>query len=369
MNEERKNEEYQRLHLSGRENQSAPQGNGNMARPMPAQENKQTIQPLTLEEWREIQQVPQKADTKSERIRSRRGKKPRYHGRKRVSPYSVSCLLLILVFIVGAIGLYIFAPGNANVLVLGLDRSLEEDGWLSRSDTIILSNLKMTNAEMNMLSIPRDLWVSIPEYGENRINTAHYFGEVYVPGSGPASAIATIEADFGVPVDHYVRIKLEEFPRLIDAMGGMTFVLEEPMGGLPAGTHDLTGDQALAFVRDRAGTDDFFRMAQAQFFIKSFVNQFKRPGTWLRLPKIASVAKSMVDTDIPFWQWGRYGITLLRAYPEKVNAQTLPRTMVNPYITDQGANVLLPDWNQILPLVQEMFRKPTIFETLLGSTN
>lgn len=366
MSEEKKNEEFIPLKLDRTE----PSRYGSMARPIQTQKSAPTPeqQPLSLEEWRDMRDVPTKTDSKAERIRSRRGKKPRYQGRKRVSPYGLSCLLFILIFLGAVVGLYIFAPGDKNILVLGLDRSIEEGKWLSRSDTIILANVKMTQAQVKMLSIPRDLWVGIPGYGENRINTAHYFGEVYDPGSGPASAIATIESNFGVPIDHYVRIKLEEFPGLIDAMGGVTVILEEPMGGLDAGTHNLNGTEALAFVRDRAGTDDFYRMGQAQHFIQMLAYQLKQPKTWFRLPQVVVAAQGMVDTDIPFWQWGRYGFALLRAYPEQVVSETLPRSMATPYITSQGANVLLPDWNQIWPLVQEMFTKPGILELLLGST-
>jgi LCP family protein required for cell wall assembly len=337
------------------------------AQPQPQPTGKK-VEPLSLEEWREMHDVPKQPDTKAEKARSRRGKKPRYHGRKRVSPYGLSCLLFILIFLTAVIGLYVFAPQDTNILVLGLDRSLEENGWLSRSDTIILTNVKFTRAEVKLLSIPRDLWMNIPGYGENRINTAHYFGEVYDPGSGPSSAINTVEANFGVSVDHYVRVKLEEFPALIDAMGGITIILEEPMGGLEAGTHTLNGDEALAFVRDRAGTDDFYRMAQAQQFIQMLINQLKQPKTWFRLPKVIGVAQGMIDTDIPFWQWPRYGMALLRAYPEKVESATLPRTMATPYITAEGANVLLPDWNQIWPFVQDMFAKPGLMQQLIGPT-
>ncbi len=372
MSEKNDHQEYIPLRLERNPENGSSSRLGNMAHPVgqqqPGTSHSDAVEPLSLEEWRKMRDVPQQSDSKAEKVRSRRGKKPRYRGRKRVSPYGLSCLLAVVIVAAIAIGLYLLAPEDSNILVLGLDRSLEEGGWLSRSDTIIIANLKTTRASVTMLSIPRDLWVGIPGYGENRINTAHYFGEVYDPGSGPASAINTMEANFGVPIDHYVRIKLEEFPQLINAMGGVTLVLEEPMGGLPAGTHSLDGDQALAFVRDRAGTDDFYRMGQAQFFIQMVMSQLKQPKTWLRLPQMIVVAQRMVDTDIPVWQWPRYGVALLRAYPEQVTSETLPRTMTNAYITAQGANVLLPDWNQIWPFVQEMFYRPSLLEQLIGPT-
>jgi polyisoprenyl-teichoic acid--peptidoglycan teichoic acid transferase len=385
MNERRehlsdKDDEQPRLRLPQQAKQTQPPPltppDYNMARPAnsqgtPPQPQRQITpaeqQRLSLEEWQRNQQSPAAPMTKTQKARQRRSSEDLPRPRRRSRPYAMSCLLFLILFVGGAIALYIFAPSNVNVLVLGLDRSIDEGGWLSRSDTIILANLHITRADVNMVSIPRDLWVNIPFYGENRINTAHYFAEVNIPGSGPQSAINTIETNFGVPVDHYVRIKLEEFPLLVDAMGGVPVTLTEPMGGLPAGTHMLNGEEALRFVRDRSGTDDFFRMRQAQFFVQMVINRMKQPAAWLHLPRIMAAAQQIVDTDIPFWQWARYGITLLRAYPDKINSQTLTREMVTPYVTESGANILLPNWAAILPLMQEQFDRPNIIELLLGS--
>ena len=383
MNERReqmtdKEDEQPRLRLPQQAKQTQPPPltppDYNMARPANSQGTRPQPQitpaekqRLSLEEWQRKQQPPPAPMTRTQKARQRRSSTDLPRSRRRSRPYAMSCLLLAILFIGGAIALYIFAPSNTNILVLGLDRSIDEGGWLSRSDTIILANLHITRADVNMVSIPRDLWVNIPVYGENRINTAHYFAEVNAPGSGPQSAINTVESNFGVPVDHYVRIKLEEFPLLVDAMGGIPVTLTEPMGGLPAGSHMLNGDEALRFVRDRSGTDDFFRMRQAQFFVQMVINRMKQPAAWLRLPRIMAAAQQIVDTDIPVWIWGRYGITLLRAYPDKINSQTLTREMVTPYITESGANILLPNWAAILPLMQEQFDRPNVIEMLLGS--
>jgi polyisoprenyl-teichoic acid--peptidoglycan teichoic acid transferase len=386
MNERReqmpdKEDEQPRLRLPQQAKQTQPPPltppDYNMARPVSSQGNRPQPQPqntpaekqrLSLEEWQRKQQSAPSPMTRTQKARQRRSSSDLPRARRRSRPYAMSCLLLAILFIGGALALYIFAPSNTNILVLGLDRSIDEGGWLSRSDTIILANLHITRANVNMVSIPRDLWVNIPLYGENRINTAHYFAEVNIPGSGPQSAINTVESNFGVPVDHYVRIKLEEFPLLVDAMGGVPVTLTEPMGGLPAGTHMLNGEEALKFVRDRSGTDDFFRMRQAQFFVQMVINRMKQPVAWLRLPRIMAAAQEIVDTDIPVWTWGRYGIALLRAYPDKVNSQILTREMVTPYVTESGANILLPNWAAILPLMQEQFYRPNIIESLLGTT-
>ena len=106
-------------------------------------------------------------------------------------------LLALAVPLILVIVAYLFFPGKTTVLLLGIDRA--PDGTaISRSDTIMLVSAEAMSAEVHMLSIPRDLWVNIPGYGENRINTAHFFAEGNQEGSGPQAVIDTISANFGV---------------------------------------------------------------------------------------------------------------------------------------------------------------------------
>ncbi|MBN2046467.1 MAG: LCP family protein [Anaerolineaceae bacterium] len=326
-------------------------------------------EPLSLDEW--MQQgnnakqpsppTPEWAATdkrsRSDQVRSRREPQPQrpYRRRRRVSFFKVISTLFLLLLIGGVLAVYFLFPGEDNVLILGLDRSLEEGKYYSRADTIILTQFKATLGEVSMLSIPRDTWVTIPGYGENRINTAHYFPEVYQTGSGIETTSTAIKLNFNYDTEHYVRVQLEEFPRLINAMGGVTLILEEPMGGLDAGEHKLNGDEALKFVRDRKSSDDFGRQKQAQVFIQAVTRRATHPLVWLRAPLIIGTAIDMVDTDIPVWLWPRYGMTLYRAIPDHLNAQTMPRELVTGYITADGANVLLPNLPGIQQLVAQMF--------------
>jgi len=97
---------------------------------------------------------------------------------------------------------------------------------------------------VGMLSIPRDLWVVIPEYGANRINTAHFFAEADQPGSGPAAAMETVRTNFGVDVHYYLRLHHIAFLELVDGLGGIDVVFSEARSGYPAGTHHLNGGGA-----------------------------------------------------------------------------------------------------------------------------
>ena len=242
----------------------------------------------------------------------------------------------------------------AGALLLGLDRA-PEGSDASRTDTMILMAVNPLQPRVTMLSIPRDLWVSIPNVGENRINTAHFFAEAADPGSGPRAALDTVRQNFGVPTRYYVRVRFDGFVEIINAMGGVTITLEQPTGLLEAGTHQLDGTQALAFVRDRSGADDFFRMAHAQILLKAAVQKWLNPLTWVRLPAVAAALSRSLDTNLPFWQWPRMAVALARSLLGGLDARTLPREAVTPFITNEGAAVLLPNWDLIRPLVDELF--------------
>jgi len=266
-------------------------------------------------------------------------------------------LFLLAILLVGLIFYFVSSSGGpVNFLVLGIDRPPQGTNT-SRSDTIILGRVDPLKLKITMLSIPRDLWVLIPGVGENRINTAHFFAEANQPGSGPAAAIKTVETNFGIKVPYYIRLRFDGFMNVISALGGVTIELPTPMAGYPAGKQHLDATQALAFVRDRKGADDFSRMGHAPILIKGLVQQAMSPLTWPRLPLALAAAIKAVDTNLPPGVWLRIGLTFLRAGSDGMDARTLPREMVTPFVTSGGADVLLPKWPLIRPLVFEMFNQ------------
>jgi LCP family protein required for cell wall assembly len=282
--------------------------------------------------------------------------------RKRRKPFlrlprlKPGCLLPLLAGLALALPvlLYLLAPGRTNVLLLGIDY-VDPGSAVARSDTIILATLDPLKPDVGLLSVPRDLWVSIPGVGENRINTAHFFAENRQPGSGPAALRQTIAQNFGVDLPYYARIRFEGFREVVDALGGVTIELPEAMAGYPAGKHHLTGNKALAFVRHRADSDDFFRMSHGQLMLKALLKNMSNPLKWPRLPGVARAFFASIDTNLPVWLWPRLGLALLRAGPDGVESYQVTREMVTPFTTDQGASVLLPNWAMIHLLVEQVF--------------
>ena len=268
--------------------------------------------------------------------------------------FSPGCLILLAVPILVLLAAYLLAPMRINILLMGIDRPPEGTNT-SRTDTMILFSVDPLKPTIGMVSIPRDLWVQIPGVGENRINTAHFFAEASNPGSGPQAAAQTVETNFGISVPYTIRLRFDGFVEVVDAMGGVDLNLDKPEGGLTAGEHHLNGTEALAFARDRKGTDDFFRMADGQLMFKAVLKQMLKVTNWPRLPYEIVKIFQAIDTNIPAWQWPRLAVAFLRAGPGGIDNQVISRDMVQGYVTSGGADVLLPKWDLIRPFVHKIF--------------
>ena len=250
--------------------------------------------------------------------------------------------------------LYFFAPIRTNILLLGTDDSPER-GAVGRTDTIILTTVVPLRPYIGMLSIPRDLWVTVPDVGEQRINTAYFFAESSERGTGARAAMQTVRQNFGVPVQYYALVHMQGLISAVDALGGLDIRLDESMGGFSTGAHHLDGMSALAFLRDRSNSDDFSRMTRAQILLAAAMGKALQPTSWPALPQLASSLLTLVDTNIPFWQWPRLLFALLRSVVFGIESQTIARDMVTPFQTSGGAQVLAPNWDLILPLTKEIF--------------
>jgi LCP family protein required for cell wall assembly len=250
--------------------------------------------------------------------------------------------------------IYFLAPLRTNILLLGTDDSPQR-GTVGRTDTIILATVVPLKPYVGVLSIPRDLWVSVPGVGEQRINTAYFFAEANQSGSGPQAAMQTIRDNFGVPVHYYAVIHMLGLISVVDAVGGVDIQLSSPLGGLSAGTHHLDGSEALAFVRERSDSDDFARMLSTQVLLSAVFGKVVGPSSWPSLPQFVVSLTKVIETNIPFWQWPRLLFALFRALVFGIDSQTIARDMVYPFQTSQGAQVLAPNWDAIHPLLKEMF--------------
>lgn len=173
-----------------------------------------------------------------------------------------------------------------------------------RSDTMMLVRLDPEDTKARILSFPRDLWVDIPGQGRNRINSALSFGEE----SGPGLLIRTIQANFGIDVNHYVQVDFAGFKNLVKQIGGVPVYFDtavrDPRAGLDVpepGCVVLDEHQALAYARSRHlqyrtpdggwrtdGTSDLGRISRQQDFAQRVLSRAidkgaRNPGTLARM--------------------------------------------------------------------------------------
>ncbi len=285
----------------------------------------------------------------------------------------MAIILLLLVAGGLAVGGYAFWQWTAtlprsNILILGLDRRPEQ-GYVVRSDTMLLTTVYPTGPRIALLSIPRDLYVEIPGHGTNRINTAHFWGENEAEGSGPALAKQTVAQNLGVPVHHYVRVDFDGFRAIVDSVGGVDVVVEEPVVDdayptddygaihieIPAGPQHMDGETALRYARSRHGSSDFERTGRQQQVLIALAQRLLEPEVWSDLPAIYQAVSDNVDTDLTVLDLLLLAPTLYRVGPDGIEHCIIEREMTEPWTTPSGGAVLLPRWEVINPLVQELF--------------
>lgn len=265
---------------------------------------------------------------------------------------------------------------RVNILLLGIDqRDNEADKGPWRTDTMILVSIDPNTNSASMLSIPRDLWVTIPGFGENRINVAHYLGDAYdYPGGGPALAKKTVWYALGVPVHYYVRINFTGFVKIIDAMGGLTINVEKPIHDdkypdnnfgtfvldIPAGLQHMDGERALQYARSRHGSSDYDRMARQQQVLLAIRDKALSLDIPLsQIPTILATLGDSIKTDLTLEEILALAETAKKIDRANIRYAVLDRSMTTTVVTAKGAMVEVPDWDKVRQLVNDLFPAPS----------
>lgn len=205
-----------------------------------------------------------------------------------------------------------------------------------RSDTIIV--LRVDGDSAKMMSIPRDLWVTNPETGqEGRINATY--------NAGPANLVKAVTSNLGIPINRYVEVDFLSFAGMVDAMGGVPIEFPNPVidrsSGLlveTPGVHNLDGTMALAYVRSRHfvetidgqqrqdPTADLGRQQRQQNFIRTVLSEVGETRNPITLAKVGSAAVkgTRVDSEVGFFDLVSLARDLGGTTPESVVLPTRP---------------------------------------------
>jgi LCP family protein required for cell wall assembly len=269
---------------------------------------------------------------------------------------------------------------RVNILVLGVDqRPGESEPW--RTDTMLVVSVDPESKSAGMLSIPRDLWVEIPGYGMDRINTAYVYGDLNkVPGGGPALAKKTVQYNLGEPIHYYVRVNFSAFQQVIDLIGGVDVYVEQEINDplypdmnygydplrIAAGWQHMDGALALKYARTRHGSSDFDRMRRQQQVMLAVRDKVTNLGLLPKLlPRAHDLAKTLgnsIQTDLTLDQLLRLAQLGSEIDRARIRTAAIDETMTSSWTTPQGAMVLLPDRTKMAVLHNLIFVAPVSSE-------
>ena len=264
-----------------------------------------------------------------------------------------------------------------NILVLGADT--RPGPWMTHTDSIMLVAIDRESGEVSILSIPRDLWVDVPGWGQDRINAVYFLGGyIKYPGGGPALARRVVEETLGVPITHVVLVKMDGLARLVDVIGGVTVTLDCPLyeqtpdpknpnrllnWTLPAGEVLLDGANAKKFVTYRYLQSDFGRARRQQQLIWAIRNQALKIGLIPKIPELWKGFSGAFETDLGLLDvigLAKFGLELR---PDNVRGNALDHDVVKSYVTSGGAAVLvIKDPPALAARLAEMFSSRPLSE-------
>jgi LCP family protein required for cell wall assembly len=290
---------------------------------------------------------------------------------------AVGTLLLVLVVAVAAIGLGIRHSINTqirhvpsavpststgpqseqsggdteqmNFLVLGSD-SRQSGGdptdWeygAQRSDVMMLIQITGDRTGVNVMSIPRDSWVPIPDHGTAKINAAFSYG-------GAPLTIQTVQQLTGVAIDHFAVVDFTSFQEITDELGGVTINTAD-------GPQQMDGDQALKFVRERYSlpSGDFDRVRRQQAWIQAIMSRMFDKDVLTSPTQLSSLVSillehSAVDEDLDFDSLVSLGLSLRDLDSQGVRFMTAPYTGTG--TSDDGQSIVLLDDARLAELME-----------------
>ncbi len=250
-----------------------------------------------------------------------------------------------------------------NILLLGSDWR-PSSGF--RTDVILLISINQDTGNISLISFPRDLYLYIPGYGEDRINTAQARG-------GFDTTIQVFQQNFGIRLDRYVMTNFSGFTNLVDALGGVEVDAAQDLYDrcdlpqsndgycyISPGSHWMDGQTALWYVRSRYSSSDFDRTRRAQEVVLALFSKLISLDALVNAPEIYSILAGNLETNLSLEE-----ILALIPYATRVlnNESEISRfsissSEVTSYtVPSTGAMVLLPNYDKIQIIVLDAFSR------------
>jgi LCP family protein required for cell wall assembly len=258
-----------------------------------------------------------------------------------------------------------------NFLIVGLDRRPDGTGP-ALADTLLVVVLDEKSEHVGVVSIPRDLYVPIPDSGTDRINTVYQLAKR--TKRSPLTLISRVVEDtLKLPIEHALALDLGVFERAVDAVGGVdievpcpirdNFVDTRAEGGrrlldIDPGQRHLDGVTAAMYVRSRHGRSDFHRARRQQAVLLGVQRTLAGLGV-LKLPDLWGAFESSVETDmrrIDLLELSRRALSL---DPTHLHGLVIGHEHVQGVRTPDGKSVLEPDYEAIDASLAKLFSLPS----------
>lgn len=281
--------------------------------------------------------------------------------------------------------------GGTNILLIGSDDrsglSTEERSRLhvgqseygKNTDSMMIVHLA-NDGSVGVVSIPRDSFVDIPSHtgpkgittpaSSQKINAAYSIG-------GPSLAVATIEKNTGVHIDHFMEINFAGFVAMVDGLGGVPLCIKSPIEdekaglNLPAGNQTLDGPQALGYVRARSfdPSADLGRMKRQQTFLGATFKRATSPAVLLNPPRMISflnaIASSItVDNDFSDEEIWSVIARMRSVSPSNITFQTIP--IGGEQSTSSAGDVLVWDQTKANILFEKLRTGAPLYDASTG---
>jgi LCP family protein required for cell wall assembly len=266
---------------------------------------------------------------------------------------------------------------TVNFLLIGSDK---RPGGSFRTDTMLIAILRPNDGQVSLISIPRDLWVSIPGWENQRINTAYQHGiSVDYPGGGPGLLKDTILYNLGVRIDHTAMVEFDGFRQIVDTLGGVDvpvscsytdWRLIDPsydpenennwaLYTTGPGLIHMDGDLALWYARSRQKSNDFDRGRRQQEVLRAIFSQALQANTLKRIPELYNDLKSTVETDLNLVDLLQLSLYAPKMTNADIRSYYIRPPLVSSWITEGGAAVLLPNEGPLQQMLTEALSPST----------
>lgn len=300
------------------------------------------------------------------------------------------------------VGRIALPDGVVNILLIGIDR-LSDNSY--RTDTMVVMSINKNTGSVTLISIPRDLYVFIPQWTMQRINTAYTHGNsVGYPGGGASLLIQTILYNLGLPIHYHVRVDFAGFKQIVDTLGGIDvpvwceledYVLDVPPDYesmspeqrdqythdpahwdayvVPVGVQRMDGEDALLYARlrqsyrayvrlpaPRRAVSDYDRARRQQQVLRAIYRQGLRLDMVPRIPELYAQYRSVVDTDLDLGDVLQFVPVAGTLDSPHVRSVFIGPGQVTAWTTPvDRANVLLPKPAEIRALLENAMRPPS----------